>query len=447
MKKVLIVLSCVLPMCLFGCASKSAPATNVTEAPQIEENTESATGDESSEIENNEETDAEVTDSNEDNEDEVEDIEENTESVYPELEELEEPVVITLEPPLPEEELTVEEEKEEPELIETELPGISDISNLPAEETQDTIVVITNEDENAEIKTEDDDSEISVTDTEDVIDITDDDASAVEDESEKVLEEIVPSRKVTMKKSEYLDIVYPGNGWVYMGLTDGSKDMVYNGRKLGTGQTKFTLQAKNAGTKIIHFYKEDNLSDTTLDDYLEVEILDEKGSNKDHITAPEYKLPLTKKAKEIIQVNTKKAEVKEDKTNEAVSTKAPVEEAKTVPKSSLPSPAPEETEIPVTKQAPADSKLLLKEAQLLYNEKEYSAANKKLEEFFEAAVNNRDEGLYLQGQILEAKSSIQNIKGAIEAYTTLTKNYPASKYWDDANKRIIYLKRFYLEVR
>ncbi len=83
----------------------------------------------------------------------------------------------------------------------------------------------------------------------------------------------------------------------------------------------------------------------------------------------------------------------------------------------------------------------------MYNEKEYSAALKKLNQFFEFSTDNRDEALYLKGQILEAKSEVRDIKGALEAYTSLTKNYPASKLWDDANKRIIYLKRFYLEVR
>ena len=90
---------------------------------------------------------------------------------------------------------------------------------------------------------------------------------------------------------------------------------------------------------------------------------------------------------------------------------------------------------------------LLQEAQVLYNEKEYSAALKKLNQFFEFSTDNRDEALYLKGQILEAKSDVRDIKGAIDAYTTLTKNYPASRLWDSANKRIIYLKRFYLEVR
>ena len=94
-----------------------------------------------------------------------------------------------------------------------------------------------------------------------------------------------------------------------------------------------------------------------------------------------------------------------------------------------------------------DPKTLLKEAKLLYNEKEYSLALEKIERVLEQNDIGKDEALYLQGQCYEAKSEIQNIKKALNSYTLLVENFPASKYWDNANKRIIYLKRFYLEAR
>lgn len=478
MKKVLLVFSCAFSLCFFGCASKDVPSINENDitAPELEEQAGSetefseSTADENIESTNDSEeneSDNDIQSSEENSENAISDTIEN-ENPF-ELEDIDEPVVITLEPPLNDvEDLEEPEEQPEEELLEPEEVELPKEEDLTESETQ----VSTSQNENANLDNDniENDDTLSPENSDDVIDITDDDASAIEDISEAVVEEIIPSRKVTMKKSEYLDIVYPGNGWVFMGLVDGSKDLTYFGRKLGTGQTKFTLQAKNAGTKIIHFYKEDNLTTQTLDDYIEVEILNEKSSNKDHISAPEYKLPLSKKAKEVIETNKQKAEkeeqnlVNEQKETEkteaktvtpAATEKTSTKETKTtnsVTKEQKPSeivesitpaaPAEIKKDVPV-----ADPKLLLKEAQVLYNEKEYEAANKKLDEFFEVAVNKRDDGLFLRGQILEAKSKIQNVKEAIEAYTTLTKNYPASKYWDDANKRIIYLKRFYLEVR
>ena len=83
----------------------------------------------------------------------------------------------------------------------------------------------------------------------------------------------------------------------------------------------------------------------------------------------------------------------------------------------------------------------------MYNEKEYPAALKKINQYIDFSSDNADYALYLKGQILEAKSEVQDINSSMQAYTTLTKNYPSSKFWDNANKRIIYLRRFYLEVR
>ena len=325
------------------------------------------------------------------------------------------------------------------------------------------------------------------------IDITDDDSDSDVNLSD-LEKNITPSRSVTLKKFEYLDVTYPGTGWIYMGLTDNSKDLAYFGRKLGTKDTKFSLQARASGTKIIHFYRNDPLTGQYLDDYVEVIITSENGSNKTHIEAPEYKLPVQKKEKPAKIVEEEAEEITEEKeaaatssantgstkttatssttaavknqstktsqsaqtsqTEKAAQTKEAAQTVKTNTDSSTKTTTQaaatetsETTTATTTAAATADSASLLKEAQVLYNEKEYKAALSKLNQFFEYSTDNRDEALYLKGQILEAKSDVRDIKGSIDAYTTLTKNYPASKYWDSANKRIIYLKRFYLEVR
>lgn len=329
--------------------------------------------------------------------------------------------------------------------------------------------------------------------TDDVQEIGDDDD---DDESELVVEEeeIIPSRKITMKKQEYLDITYPGKGWIYMGITDGTKDLTYYGRKLGTENTKFTLQAKNAGTKIVHFYKNDALTGNYIDDYLEIEILNEKGSNKTHIEAPEYKQTSPKKAEKTVvepaveseTTDTPATSINTPATSASPATPTATSATKAAsPAMTTVTPAPATTSVstPTSSATPSaapaanspqgspvgqtslqdatngksaavesspeskNSDTLLQEAKVLYNEKEYKEALNRLNEFFEIATTKQDQGLFLQGQILEAKSEVQDIKAAIEAYSKLTKNYPASSKWDDANKRIIYLKRFYLEVR
>ena len=68
-------------------------------------------------------------------------------------------------------------------------------------------------------------------------------------------------------------------------------------------------------------------------------------------------------------------------------------------------------------------------------------------DFLELSNQQRDEALFLQGQIYESSWNGKNIKLAIESYENITKNFPSSSLWDKAKKRITYLKRFYLEAR
>lgn len=501
MKKTLLVFSCICSLFLVSCASKNiAQDENILQAP---ETITEAQADISTETDQDS---PETSDTNTetDSDQEVLFIEENVE--FQEPEDFEEPVVITLFPenlvetesqaetPTEEKEEPLPEEKVEVELI-PELENTSD-SEVAEADTEDSLSPLANENSDQETQNDSDieviddisdSSENSDNTEDDVISVGDGEEGAVTGEEEETnnAEEITPSRKVTLKKMEYLDITYPGQGWIYMGITDGSKDLTYFGRKLGTENTKFTLQARNAGKKIIHFYKNDALTDQYIDDYIEVEILNQKGSNKTHIDAPEYKQPVPKKAKEKInkdlakndeeismetsesspvQTTSNSSNVSDSNSVNSVENDSKIEKETSAPKetknvegvleqeeeggvgerTSSSSSSSEKTE---DKNSLTDSNTLLQEAQVLYNEKEYKLALEKINSFLESATSKRDLGLYLQGQILEAKSEVQNIKAAIEAYSTLTKNYPASKRWDDANKRMIYLKRFYLEVR
>ena len=470
MKRILIASACAISLCFTACASKQAPeAEPQTEmAPQIEAETD--VNEESAEENSDTDTQAETTDTDSSSEtEEISQPEELTSKDFPEPEAIEEPEIVTLEP---EDEVVEESTSEESEPVQNEEPPEITVIADENEETTEPATEEASESENPEDSTSSEETEdisandvviVTNPDTDGIsggIDITDDDSDSDEQNNEAE-KEIIPSRSVTIKKFEYLDVTYPGSGWIYMGLTDNSKDIAYFGRKLGTKDTKFTLQARAAGTKIIHFYRNDPLTGQYLDDYIEVIIQSENGSNKTHIEAPEYKLPVKKIEKPVKQIEEQSEET-EAKTE--VETVKPEVEKKPVEKSVPAKPVPVVSEKKQVEETPAqkeieqtvqtensvqtpNSQTLLKEAQLLYNEKEYKSALSKLNQFFELSTDNRDEALYLKGQILEEKSEVRDIKGAINAYSTLTKNYPASKYWDSANKRIIYLKRFYLEVR
>ncbi len=505
MKKVLFIITCFCSILTISCASKKAQeTTEIFESPAIDleqddtaqtdsENTNENEQDEK--FNNIEHSDISSDDFETQDSPQMEIIgkeeilleteQENEDDILPAdeiLQEIEEPEIITLEPKLEEEFDNSEKQDEQAELDDSILEvnvtdvEIQDNNQSENEENSDTLQEENQQEEDDDIVLviESDDSTIDIT-NDDVIQPVEEEVSVNPDEqTESAEEKIIPSRKVTLKRTEYLDISYPGRGWIYMGITDGSKDLSYFGRKLGTSDTNFTFQAKTEGTKILHFTKNDALQNEYIDDYIEVEILSEKGSNKTHIKAPEFKQvskkqieSVNKKVIEISantadnlqQTNTLSASSSVTKPSEMpiIETESEDQKNKVLPETNkakekdfLVSDSNDDSVLDtssIEEKENFDPKTLLKEAKLLYNEKEYSLALEKIERVLEQNDIVKDEALYLQGQCYEAKSEIQNIKKALNSYTLLVGNFPASKYWDNANKRIIYLKRFYLEAR
>ena len=110
-----------------------------------------------------------------------------------------------------------------------------------------------------------------------------------------VLDDIVsPSRSVVMDKNQYLDIRYPGTGWVYLGeVTEegesiGGSHMTYFGRRRTSEDTSFTMRSSKPGTTILHFFRQDVLSATFIDDFLEVTITGDEAENGLRVVAPSY---------------------------------------------------------------------------------------------------------------------------------------------------------------
>lgn len=358
----------------------------------------------------------------------------------------------------------------------------SDENNSEASDTDDLTDELTdNLTDEAENESEEKSDYDSATENETEDDSYEQEMENPDVESEELI--IMPSRSVTLKRGENLEVVYPGSGWIYMGSLSEYNNLASRGRKLGATDTKYTLLAKEAGTQIHHFYKVDNLTGEYIDDYLEVIVLDKKGSSKTTVTAPEYQDFIPPKAE-----RPAKASVSEkDNSTEAVTTIIENTEASEKSETVTDSPVIEQNtdrtlvtedlsknesndSISMSTDDTFDSSLddvisidedyseysqennlqnaidtnsLLENAIILYNDEKYQEANLLLSEFFEYSTDRIDEGLFLQGQIYEAESPVKDIKKSIENYEALIKNYPSSEYWNDANKRIKYLRRFY----
>lgn len=316
---------------------------------------------------------------------------------------------------------------------------------------------------------------------------------------------ITPSRAVTLKSGQYLDIGYPGSGWIYLGETEGSSLLKYEKRELGNGDTFFTLFAKTGGTATLHFYKSDALAGSYIDDYLTVTVSG-TSRNREHVEAPSYAdivppRPSFTQSSAVIQALQEKEQ--EAAAAGSPDRQAPVQTAGATAGSSNSSyvslaesggseddrsatviqtsiqtsssnaaqqsaPAAAETAAAAQVQPAANSsgagtaaddgsrktdtanlseREILDLAKKAYESKEYQESLSYLADFFDKAVSLTDAGLYLKGQILEAPSAARNIKEALASYKALVSNYPESELWNDAAKRISYIERIYFDIR
>ena len=261
--------------------------------------------------------------------------------------------------------------------------------------------------------------------------------SKTENESES--KEITPSRTISAKQNQHISISFDGTKWTYLGEEGENKITTYDGTASKEKSTEFYFFAKNAGSTLLHFYKNDVIGKKYIDDYIALEV--EGSSNAQENNSQKTS---DKQEQNDEQLSESKAE------NESESDKTTLKTISQGEKGSYkeaPDPSSFKIESRETQpETPSETDAVLEKAQEAYNAGNFSEAKSLLDTFFGSAITNLDHGLFLQGQILEAYSSVQNIRGALSSYKNLLLNYPNSTYAAEAEKRAIYLERFYFNI-
>ena len=321
-----------------------------------------------------------------------------------------------------------------------------------------------------------------------------------EENAPVIIKPKIPSRDMKMQKNQFLEVSYPGSGWIYLGDDTGRESFSYMGRKIGSTETVFTLRSKLEGEALLHFYKNDALTGTVIDDYLKI-IVQGKSTTNDRVKAPSYALvvPPKPQRKAAVQTplveNTKisSASHETDKTPETqktnitqnqeqkqssiakasakdnlqdlneesgsktviqnTQTKAEIEEDPDIfvgeaEVEDLMNPSEtksSENLIPSNELNSSDQ--ILELANKCFSEGKYKETLAHLHDFFEKATTRIDEGLFLKGRTLETPSEVRNIKEALDTYETIVNQYPQSIDWEKAKERVIYLKKFYFNIR
>ena len=98
-------------------------------------------------------------------------------------------------------------------------------------------------------------------------------------------------------------------------------------------------------------------------------------------------------------------------------------------------------------QSSAEGSVSLSDIRAMIDAGDIDGATLGLDRFFAESATDTDEALFLQGQAYEANSPRRDMRRALSAYETLTQAYPLSRFWEDADRRIRYIRRFYFDMR
>jgi len=101
----------------------------------------------------------------------------------------------------------------------------------------------------------------------------------------------------------------------------------------------------------------------------------------------------------------------------------------------------------VEKQEKLPPEEIIKKAQESFSGGNTAEAIALLDQFMKYYPNGSDEVYWLYGQFYEANTSSRNILLSLDNYRRLVNEYPQSRRFNDARRRISYLERFYINIQ
>lgn len=241
-----------------------------------------------------------------------------------------------------------------------------------------------------------------------------------------------PTRSMIMNNNQKLLVIYPGSGWIFLGDEYDSNTLIFDKRNIYDETTEFVFRSSESGEALLHFYKQDLLTNEPINDYLLVTINPKKGKFET-IEAPEYTFGT------FVEEDAFMDEYYEEEYYDyGIIEDEPEVMFFTDEEYFFPDEAVSVEEI-------------MDLAEAFYEDKMYIEALDQLDYYFTVTDGTADEytdyALFMKGQILEQNSACKNIKESLNAYKELVNNYPDSDYWNKAQDRAVYLERFYFSVR
>ena len=312
--------------------------------------------------------------------------------------------------------------------------------------------------------------------------------------------EINFSRIVRATAGQLLEIPFRGNGWVFLGELASRRGIVYNSRRNDPEGLSFIFSLDEPGVYVLKFFRQDFIRDFILNDYVQVVVgeapsvatgwfnpafdrgrviaqprwpsaLEEARIRSGSHPAPDpvvsggfvHNVPAT--------TQTTQPQTTQPQTTQPQTTQPQITQPQTTPVPTVTptsqtaaqqpaAPAPEISEEHVTEKEPQpevrsripgteglSGDMIIQRAQSSFDGGNAAAAIALLDQYMNDFPGGSDEVYWMYGQFYEANTSARNILLSREYYRRLMNEYPQSRRFNDARRRVAYLERFYINIQ
>ncbi|GMO25352.1 MAG: outer membrane protein assembly factor BamD [Termitinemataceae bacterium] len=317
--------------------------------------------------------------------------------------------------------------------------------------------------------------------------------------------EIVPPEKTEISRTvkavvgQYVEVPYIGNQWVFLGEQNGKPGLAYDSRHFDDEGQNFLFRAEKPGIFLLKFYKQDYLRDYYINDFVQVEVvpIDDSSAERGTFAPPQDQVKVTALPRwpmfvatalnsadtspansSALAVAVQPQQLVGDSANQGsqstasntqtTSTQtASVQTAEPTPNAPVSAAQMQPNAMQATVDNSGDSadsgfsttkgntsatignrpEGFLELARTAYKAGQYQKALELLETYKQYYPAASDEALWILGQCFEANSPERDIRSSLDSYTTLIREYPQSKYYNDSEKRIAFLNKFYFNIR
>ena len=305
--------------------------------------------------------------------------------------------------------------------------------------------------------------------------------------------EIVYSRIVRATVGQVLEIPFRGTGWVYLGEIASRRGIVYSSRRNDAEGLSFIFALEAAGTYTLKFYRQDFIRDYILNDHVQVIVGEAPAAGAGWFNAPVDRGRVVAQPRWPSPLEEAQIRSGVMPSGEPVVSGTPAPNAATPSQERAPAQtasAPQAQQLPVTQpqtvispsaadasqaaasQAAASNavvsnaatseltaqneevsmprltpEVIIQRAQESFDAGNVSSAISLLNQYMEYYPGGSDEIYWLYGQFYEANSPSRNILLSLDYYRRLTNEYPQSRRFNEARRRIAYLERFYINIQ